>query len=182
MTESQQQALAAIREKIGTRLQFGDKNGPMHEPPYSETEVRVLLDIIDGLTRERDEAKPTGEFGKIVFDLIMTHCPPDDLPREADSDFVINGWLRMRAARDEALADVARLTAELAAANARADGERATVVAWLARDADRMETESLPNLRGHAYLDATATINTLRCIADAIERGEHNQDAAPRQE
>lgn len=170
MTESQQQALAAIREKIGTRLQFGDKNGPMHEPPYSETEVRVLLDIIDGLTRERDEAKRTGEFGKIVFDLIMTHCPPDDLPRDADSDFVINGWLRMRAARDEALADVARLTAELAAAAAKRDGE---IVAWLRARARQFDAAiATRHITANAYSALQTERATLIHAANAIERGE----------
>lgn len=52
------------------------------------------------------------QLGKLFMDMIRTHCPTDDLPDDGRTDYAINAWLRMRAARDEALADVARMTVE----------------------------------------------------------------------
>jgi len=184
MTTDEQ--LAAIRDRHA-------KYGYGFDPKYDKADIAALLARIDTLTAERNYLEqnetvvwevlqlPDGstihDVAAAVFKLRQER---DTLTAERDEAEANIGEVNQLLADTLSLTKIAeqqaeRLTAELAAAQARADGERATVVAWLARDADRMETESLPNLRGHAYLDATATINTLRCIADAIERGEYKE-------
>lgn len=72
-------------------------------------------------------------FGKTILDMIETHCPGDNLPIEDKSDYSLNAWLRMRAARDEAIADKEREYAR-----GRAD-ERAKCVSFIHAGGVRVE-------------------------------------------
>lgn len=103
-------------------------------------------------------------IGQVTLDMVGTHCDSDELEEIDKSDLSINGWLRMRAARDEALAEVERLKAACAKGKAIihdiADGseyargredERAAVVAWLSSPSSECRCRDY----------------------DAIERGEH---------
>lgn len=166
--------LAAIKADHAIDVPRGDSQLPLM---VTNGEVSFLLRIIDELTAERDEAQQKGTIGQLVYDMILTHCPPDDLPREADSDFVLNGWLRMRAARDEALADVARLTAERDAAAAKRQAE---IVAML-RTESRQWTEDAEGKanRGdfHNAVGSNHRAAALSDMADELENDAIEADA-----
>lgn len=61
MTPEQQQQLAAIRERIGTRS--GPTPSTLHqEPTFSEAEVRLLLDLLaDAIERGEFRGKGGGD-------------------------------------------------------------------------------------------------------------------------
>ena len=72
--------------------------------------------------------------------------------------------------------ELKRLTAALADANARADRERAAVVAWMRDDADQTERCAInlaPKLVKSQYQEWVDLVATKRGIANAIERGQH---------
>lgn len=71
-----------------------------------------LADECRRLTAELAEAKAWKSGGELLMDMIQSHCSPDELPSEDEADFYINGWLRMRAERDEAKAELAAATAK----------------------------------------------------------------------
>jgi len=69
-----------------------------------------------------------------------------------------------------------RLTQALAEANARADRERAAVVAWMRDDADQTERCAInlaPKSVKSQYQEWVDLVATKRGIANAIERGQH---------
>ena len=125
----------------------------------------VGVNDVRWLIAEVRRLQTPANFGKTILDMIETHCNRDDLPNEDKSDGALNAWLRMRAARDEALAEVERLKATCEKGKAIihdiADGseyrrgredERAAVVALAVND----------------YF--------LRDFARCIERGEHLEE------
>lgn len=85
----------------------------------SITDIPTLATAVAALADEVEKLTPMANFAALMMEMVESHFTPDDLPKDDNGDYLINGWLRMRAARDEAIADKEREYARGRAAERR---------------------------------------------------------------
>lgn len=130
--------------------------------PTSFNDVRWLIAEVRRLQGENEKLTYYSSAGKMLLDMAESWYQDDGLPRENKLDDAINAWLRMRAARDEAIVDKER-------EYARGRDDAVKSIRAKAAEYDAMHAPTRFDLCFH-YGDIADRLDSL---AEAIERGEH---------
>lgn len=151
MTPSQQQAIAAIRKYVkdcDMRTYTVISSGEAE----SLEKLTTLLGIVDALVAERNFLE---QNETVVWEVLGI---PDG------------------STIHDVFAAITKLKADLAAANARADAERAAVVKWLRKREANFRKEANEATTGGWRLKCDSVSIACGEVANGIERGEHRKE------